>query len=290
MHVGAHQSIAKGLRHLGEEARTMGADTFQCFLRNPRGAAAKPFDPAEATALRAFLADHTFGPFVAHAPYTLNLCSDSPQIRQVSQEMLRDDLERMAHLPGNYYNLHPGSHRGQGPQAAAEQIAAGLDPILQNQTHTMLLLETMAGKGTEMGRSFQEIRWMIHRVENRDRIGVCFDACHLYSAGYDIVGDLDGVLREFHCVLGLDRLRAFHLNDSAFPFASHKDRHLPLGQGYLGWETIRRILAHPALQDLLLILETPLDSAGHRREIAQIRQEWIATGAPTGSPDHRKIG
>lgn len=281
MHFGAHQSIAKGFFHLGREAVAMGADTFQCFLRNPRGALSKPCDPAEDRRFQAFLIEQRFGPFLAHAPYTLNLCSDSPRIRAAAQEMLQTDLARMSYLPGNYYNLHPGSHRGQGVQVGIERIAAGLDPILQTQKHTMVLLETMAGRGSEIGRSFQELRQILDRLDNRDQVGVCFDACHLYSAGYDIVTNLEGVLREFHQTVGLDRLRAFHLNDSAFPLASHKDRHLPLGEGYLGWDAMRRILTHPALQDLPLILETPLDTAGHSREIALLRQEWERGATPS---------
>lgn len=256
---------------MGETARRIGATTFQFFTRNPRGSRAKAIDPADAAALRTLLAAEGFGPIVAHAPYTINPCSKDERTREFARETLADDLTRMEYLPGNLYNFHPGSHTGQGVDAGIEQIADTLNAILRPEQRTTVLLETMAGKGTEVGSRFEELRAIIDRVELGEKLGVCLDTCHVSDAGYDIAGNLDGVLAEFDRVIGLARLCAVHLNDSLNPCGAHKDRHARIGEGTLGQEAFRRIINHPALRNLPFVLETPNELDGYAREIALLR-------------------
>ena len=248
LHIGCHLSSAKGFEAMGKEALKIGADTFQFFTRNPRGGAAKALDTEDASRLQALLETNSFAPLVAHAPYTLNPCAASEDLRQFAQQTMADDLARLEHLPGNYYNFHPGSHVKQGAEAGIARIAEVLDRVLWPECQTTVLLETMAGKGTEVGRSFEELRAIIDQVELGDRLGVCLDTCHVYDAGYDIVNDLDGVLEQFDRVLGIGRLRAIHLNDSKNPFGSHKDRHETIGNGTIGLEAMERIINHPQLK------------------------------------------
>ena len=274
LHIGCHLSSAKGFEAMGKEALKIGADTFQFFTRNPRGGAAKALDTEDASRLQALLETNSFAPLVAHAPYTLNPCAASENLRQFAQQTMADDLARLEHLPGNYYNFHPGSHVKQGAEAGIARIAEVLDRVLWPECQTTVLLETMAGKGTEVGRSFEELRAIIDQVELGDRLGVCLDTCHVYDAGYDIVNDLDGVLEQFDRVLGIGRLRAIHLNDSKNPFGSHKDRHETIGNGTIGLEAMERIINHPQLKHLPFCLETPNDLAGYGREITLLRQLW----------------
>lgn len=268
---GCHLSSSAGFLAMGNTALALGADTFQFFTRNPRGGRAKALDPEDAAALAALMRAHCFGPVIAHAPYTINPCSAEPRTREFARETMADDLLRLEVLPGNYYNFHPGSHVGQGTEAGIALIAETLNAILTPDGRTMVLLETMAGKGTEIGGRFEELREILDRVDAGARMGVCLDTCHVYDAGYDIAGDLDGVLTEFDRVIGLSRLRALHLNDSKNPFGSHKDRHEKLGQGSLGAEAFRRIVRHPALHGLPMVLETPNDLPGYAAEIAFLR-------------------
>ena len=274
LHIGCHLSSAKGFEAMGKEALKIGADTFQFFTRNPRGGAAEALDTEDASRLQALLETNSFAPLVAHAPYTLNPCAASEDLRQFAQQTMADDLARLEHLPGNYYNFHPGSHVKQGAEAGIARIAEVLDRVLWPECQTTVLLETMAGKGTEVGRSFEELRAIIDQVELGDRLGVCLDTCHVYDAGYDIVNDLDGVLEQFDRVLGIGRLRAIHLNDSKNPFGSHKDRHETIGNGTIGLEAMERIINHPQLKHLPFCLETPNDLAGYGREITLLRQLW----------------
>ena len=269
--IGCHLTISKGFTTMGREALALGANTAQFFTRNPRGGKAKELDLSDIDGLKAIMAEHHFGPLIAHAPYTINPCAAKPETLEFARQTMADDLRRLEFLPGALYNFHPGSHVGQGSEAAVEKIAETLNQVLTEDTHTTVLLETMAGKGTEMGRTFQELRDIIDRVEMRERMGVCLDTCHVADAGYDIVKDLDGVLDEFDRIIGLRRLRALHINDSMNPIGSHKDRHQKLGDGTLGLETFRRIVNHPALRDLPKVLETPNDNAGYKREIEMLR-------------------
>ena len=269
--IGCHLSSSGGFLAMGETARRIGATTFQFFTRNPRGSRAKAIDPADAAALRALLTAEGFGPIVAHAPYTINPCSKDERTREFARETLADDLARMEYLPGNLYNFHPGSHTGQGTDAGIAQIADTLNAILRPEQQTTVLLETMAGKGTEVGRRFEELRAIIERVELGEKLGVCLDTCHVSDAGYDVAGNLDGVLAEFDRVIVLARLRAVHLNDSLNPCGAHKDRHARIGEGTLGQETFRRIINHPALRNLPFVLETPNELDGYAREIALLR-------------------
>lgn len=268
---GCHLSSSAGFLAMGNTALALGADTFQFFTRNPRGGRAKALDLEDAAALAALMRAHCFGPVIAHAPYTINPCSAEPRTREFARETMADDLLRLEVLPGNYYNFHPGSHVGQGTEAGIALIAETLNAILMPDGRTTVLLETMAGKGTEIGGRFEELREILDRVDAGARMGVCLDTCHVYDAGYDIAGDLDGMLTEFDRVIGLSRLRALHLNDSKNPFGSHKDRHEKLGQGSLGAEAFRRIVRHPALHGLPMVLETPNDLPGYAAEIAFLR-------------------
>lgn len=273
MFLGTHLSASGGFLHMGKEALSIGADTFQFFTRNPRGGKAKALEPADAAALCSLLQEHHFGPIVAHAPYTMNACAAKPEVRDFAMRAMKDDLARMEYLPGNYYNFHPGSHVGQGTETGIHKITELLNAVLTPQLHTTVLLETMAGKGTEVGRSFEELRAILDGTELSDKMGVCLDTCHVYDAGYDIVNDLDGVLESFDRVIGLKRLKAIHLNDSKNPYASHKDRHASVGEGSIGFPALVSVLQHPALRGLPFILETPQDLAGHGREIARLRAQ-----------------
>lgn len=272
MHIGCHLSSSKGFAAMGRQALELGADTFQFFTRNPRGSRAKDLDEADAAALTALMAEHRFAPVVAHAPYTLNLCGAREENRAFALETMADDLRRLEHLPGQLYNFHPGSHVGQGEETGTALIAAGLNALLQPDQSTTVLLETMSGKGSEVGGSFESLRAILDQVELGEKVGVCLDTCHVWDAGYDIAADLDGVLAEFDRIIGLDRLRAIHLNDSKNPLGSRKDRHACIGEGCIGLEALVRVVRHPALRDLPFCLETPNDLAGYAREIALLRR------------------
>ena len=273
LHIGCHLSSSKGFLAMGRQALELGADTFQFFTRNPRGSKAKDLDTADAAALMALLAEHRFAPIIAHAPYTLNLCGAEEKNRAFARETMADDLRRMEHVPGQYYNFHPGSHVGQGVETGIALIAEGLNAILTPDQTTTVLLETMAGKGSEVGGRFEELREILDRVQLKDHMGVCLDTCHVSDGGYDIISDLDGVLTEFDRVIGLDRLKAIHLNDSKNPVGARKDRHACIGEGCIGLEALTRVVRHPALKDLPFCLETPNELPGYAREIALMRQQ-----------------
>lgn len=270
--IGCHLSTSKGYLAMGKTALAIGANTFAFFTRNPRGGAAKAIDPTDAAALRELLAANNFGTLVAHAPYTLNPCSDKPHAREFARECMADDLVRMEAVPGSCYNFHPGSHVKQGTEAGIELIAGLLNEVLRPEQTTTVLLETMAGKGTEVGRTFEELAAIIERVELSDHMGVCLDTCHVHDGGYDIVNNLDGMLDEFDRVIGIERLRAVHLNDSKNPCGAHKDRHERIGEGYIGLEAFERIVTHPQLRDLPFILETPNELPGYAAEIELLRK------------------
>lgn len=274
LHIGCHLSCSNGYLAMGRQAADIGADTFQFFTRNPRGGSVKPFDAEDAAALVAFMEEHRFAPILAHAPYTLNACAADVSIRDFARRTMREDLERLSHIPGAMLNFHPGSHVKQGADAGVRLIAQMLDEVYTPDLPTPVLLETMAGKGSEVGRSFAELRAIMETAMVGDRLGVCLDTCHVYDAGYDIVHDLDGVLEEFDRVVGLDRLRAIHLNDSKNPFASHKDRHEKIGMGSIGLEAMVRIINHPKLRHLPFYLETPNELAGYAEEIALLRSRY----------------
>ena len=274
LHIGCHLSCSNGYLAMGEQAVSLGADTFQFFTRNPRGGAVKPFDAQDAQALVDFLAEHRFAPVLAHAPYTLNACAADEKIRSFAVRTMREDLERLAHIPGAMLNFHPGSHVKQGAEVGIVLIAKMLDEVYTPELPTTVLLETMAGKGSEVGRSFGELRAIMDAAKAGDRLGVCMDTCHVYDAGYDIVGDLDGVLEEFDREIGLDRLRAIHINDSKNPMGSHKDRHERIGEGSIGLDAMTRIINHPALRHLPFYLETPNELPGYAQEIALLRGRY----------------
>lgn len=274
LNLGCHLSASKGNAAMVKTALSIGANTFAFFTRNPRGSQAKKEDAADAAKAVAMLEAHQFGPLVAHGAYTMNLCTADPEARAFAAEVLSDDLRRMAALPGNFYNFHPGSHVGQGLEAGIDQIAAALKQALSHEYPVTVLLETMAGKGSEVGGRFEELKMIMDAVGN-DQLGVCLDTCHVYDGGYNIVGDLDGVLAEFDRIIGLDKLKALHLNDSKNPFASHKDRHECIGQGSLGLETFRQIVNHPQLKGKSMILETPNELPGYQAEISLLRQMEI---------------
>lgn len=269
--IGCHLSSAKGFLAMGKEAMKIGANTFQFFTRNPRGGKAKALDLEDVAAYQALAEEQRFYPILAHAPYTLNACAADEGLRAFAKETMADDLQRLEHLPGSLYNFHPGSHVKQGPERGIGLIAAQLNEILWPGQSTTVLLETMAGKGSEVGRSFEELRAILERVELQDKMGVCLDTCHVFDGGYDIVGNLDGVLEEFDKIIGLGKLRAVHLNDSMNPLGSHKDRHQKLGEGHIGLDALGEIVNHPALRELPFYLETPNDLAGYGREIALMR-------------------
>lgn len=270
-YIGCHLSASDGFLAMGRTALSIGANTFQFFTRNPRGSKAKAIDPADVAAFLALAAENGFGTLVAHAPYTINPCSKDEHTREFARMTLADDLKRMEHLPGNVYNFHPGSHTGQGMETGIAQIAETLNAILTPGLRTTVLLETMSGKGSEVGSRFEELREIIDRVALSDKLGVCLDTCHVSDAGYDIADDLDGVLTEFDRVIGLERLKAVHINDSLNPRGAHKDRHACIGEGCLGAEALGRVVRHPALQGLPFVLETPNELAGYAREIALLK-------------------
>lgn len=273
--IGCHLSIAKGYRAIAEEAVSLGANTFQFFTRNPRGGKAKAIDPADVASFRAYAAEQGIERILAHAPYTLNPASATEKTRDFARMALAEDLARMENTPGQLYNMHPGSHVGQGVDVGIGLIAAALDEALCSEQTTTLLLETMAGKGSEIGGRFEELAAIIERVGLRDKVGVCLDTCHVWDAGYDIAGDLDGVLREFDEVVGLDRLRAVHLNDSLNPRGARKDRHARIGEGFIGFEALSAVTRHPLLRDLPFYLETPQEEpSGYADEIARLRAAW----------------
>lgn len=285
MFIGCHLSSTKGFLAMGKTALSISANTFAFFTRNPRGGAAKELDSEDAHALTELCKAEGFGPLVAHAPYTMNLCSADEGIRGFAADMLREDILRMEALPGNYYNFHPGSHTGQGVEVGVDFIAEALRSVLPLAEHTTILLETMAGKGSEVGRRFEELKEIIDRVEGTasvssespvqgapvPRLGVCIDTCHLHDGGYDIVHDLDAVLNEFDNIIGLDRLKACHLNDSMNDAGSRKDRHAKIGEGHIGLEALTAVINHPVLKNLPFILETPNELPGYAKEIALLR-------------------
>ncbi len=275
--IGCHLSSAKGYRKMAEEAASINANTFQFFTRNPRGGKAKAIDPADIEAFAELSSQVGIRVFLAHAPYTLNPAASKPETREFALAVLADDLLRMENTPGQLYNMHPGCHVGQGSEAAVEKIADALNQVLRPDQTTTLLLETMAGKGTEVGRTFEELAAIIERVELAEKVGVCLDTCHVWDGGYDIVGNLDGVLEEFDRVIGLDRLHAVHLNDSKNPLGAHKDRHAPIGEGCIGFEALSAVTKHPALRDMPFFLETPHDALPEwGEEISSLRAAWEA--------------
>ena len=269
--IGSHLSVSAGFVSATKTAVSIGANTFAFFTRNPRGSKAKAENPEDCAKAMELLRQEQFGKLVAHGAYTMNLCTMDPEQRVFAADVLCDDLRRMAALPGNFYNFHPGSHVGQGTETGIAQICDALNRALEPEYPVTVLLETMAGKGSEIGGRFQELRDILDGVGS-NQVGVCLDTCHVYDAGYDIVNDLDGVLREFDRIIGLEHLKALHLNDSKNPFASHKDRHACIGMGSLGIETFRAICNHPALKDKPMILETPNELPGYQKEIALLRQ------------------
>ena len=272
MLIGCHLSAADGFRGLARDAIAVGANVFQFFTRNPRGGAAKPIDPKDVADFLATAKREKFGPILAHAPYTLNACSAKEDTRRFARDVFADDLARMENVPGNLYNFHPGSHVGQGVETGIDLITGVLDDVMRPEQSTTVLLETMSGKGSEVGGRFEEIRAILDRAALGARMGVCLDTCHVWDAGYDVAGDLDGVLREFDRVVGLDRLRAIHLNDSRNPLGSRKDRHARIGEGCIGLEALVRVVNHPLLRDLPFYLETPQDElSGWAGEIALLR-------------------
>lgn len=271
LNIGCHLSSAKGYLHMGKEALAIGANTFQFFTRNPRGSKAKAIDPADIEALLQLLEEHAFAPLLAHAPYTLNPCSADPKVREFARMVMKEDLQLLELLPGTRYNFHPGSHVQQGAEQGIEMIAEILNEILQPRQQTTVLLETMSGKGSEVGRNFTELRAIIDKVELQEKLGVCLDTCHVFDGGYDIVGELDKVLAEFDNIIGLERLLAIHINDSLNGLGSHKDRHAKIGQGNIGLEALSAVTNHPQLKDLPFYLETPNELPGYKAEIELLR-------------------
>ena len=271
-YIGCHLSTSAGFLAMGQTALSLGATTFQFFTRNPRGSRAKAIDPDDVSAFLAFQKANGIGTLIAHAPYTINPCSADQRTREFARETMADDLQRMEYLPGNLYNFHPGSHTGQGMERGIALIAETLNAILSEGQRTTVLLETMTGKGTEIGGRFEELREILDRVTLSHRVGVCLDTCHVSDAGYDIAGDPDGVLTAFDKAVGLTRLRAVHVNDSLNPVGARKDRHARIGQGYLGREAFGRIINHPALRELPFVLETPNELPGYAAEIALLKE------------------
>ena len=274
IYIGCHLSVTNGYEAMGRQMTEFGGNTFAWFTRNPRGGKAKEIDDADVKKLQAILEKEKFGKLVAHASYTMNLCSAKEETRANGLDMLKQDLKRMEQVPNQLYNFHPGSHTGQGPEIGIQQIAAGLNESLWPEMKTTVLLETMAGKGSEVGKTFEELREIIDRTNLNEKLGVCLDTCHIWDGGYDIVNDLDGVLTKFDKIIGLDRLKAIHFNDSKNECGAAKDRHEKLGQGCIGMEAMKRIALHPALQNLPFILETPNDDQGYIEEIALVNS-WM---------------
>lgn len=274
LYIGNHTSSSKGYTAMGRQMLANGGNTFAFFTRNPRGGKAKEIDPENVKKFLELEQENGFGKLVAHAPYTMNCASDKENLREFAREILADDMKRMELTPGNYYNFHPGSHVGQGAEAGIAKIAEILNEVLTKEQTTTVLLETMSGKGSEVGRNFQELRQIIDQVELKEKLGVCLDTCHVWDGGYDIVNDLDGVLTEFDQIIGLDRLKAIHLNDSMNGLGSHKDRHAKIGEGEIGLEALVRVINHPATRGIPFILETPNDDEGWRREISLLREKY----------------
>ncbi len=271
LNIGCHLSISNGFEAIGNQALEIGANTFQFFTRNPRGGSARKIEQADVDALKLIMSENAFSQILAHAPYTMNLCSAKPETREFALNTLKDDLLRMEYLPDNLYNFHPGSHTGQGTEKGTEQIISALNEAMFPEMHTTVLLETMAGKGSEIGGKFEELSAIIDGVENKDKIGVCLDTCHVFDAGYDIVNHLDEVLDEFDKIIGIDRLKAVHLNDSMNYLGCHKDRHQKIGEGAIGLDAFKRIINHPALKNLPFFLETPNDIDGYAYEISLLK-------------------
>ena len=271
-YIGCHLSASKGFLHMAKEASSIGANTFQFFTRNPRGFAAKDIDEKDVAAFLDYREEHNFGKILAHAPYTLNPSSADEKVRDLAIRIMHDDMQRMEYVPGNLYNFHPGSHVGQGAEKGIELTAQLLNTILTPNQSTTVLLETMSGKGSEIGRSFEELKAIIDKTELSDKVGVCLDTCHVYDAGYDIVGNLDGVLDEFDRIIGLDKLCAIHMNDSKNPFESHKDRHEKIGEGYIGFDAMRNIINNPRISHLPVFLETPNELEGYAQEIKILKE------------------
>ena len=274
LYIGNHTSSSKGYAAMGRRIVKNGGNTFAFFTRNPRGGNAKAIDPADVAKFQEIAREHEFGKIVAHAPYTLNACAAKENLRDFARNTFSDDLKRMEATPGNYYNFHPGSHVGQGIEVGIQKIAEVLNAVLTEEQTTTVLLETIAGKGSEVGSHFQELRAIMDLVEKRDKLGICLDTCHVWDGGYDIVNDLDGVLTEFDRIIGLDHLKAIHLNDSLNPLGSHKDRHARIGEGQIGLDALVRVIRHPALEGKPFILETPNDDEGWTREIALLRERY----------------
>ena len=270
--IGCHLSSSKGYLAMGKEAVKIDANTFQFFTRNPRGTKAKAIDENDVERFLAFAKENGIEQILAHAPYTLNACSADEHLRELARDTMADDLRRMEYTPGNCYNFHPGSHVGQGAEAGIAFIADMLNQILKPEQRTTVLLETMSGKGSEVGREFEELREILDRVECKERMGVCLDTCHVWDGGYDIVNDLEGVIGKFDRIIGLEKLKAIHLNDSLNPLGAHKDRHAQIGEGCIGEEALKRVVTHPALKDLPFYLETPNELPGYAREIAVMRE------------------
>lgn len=283
LHIGCHESSSKGYVAMGQEALQLNADTFAFFTRNPRGGAAKPIDTADVIAFCDMAKQHNFAKIVAHAPYTLNPCAAKPELREFALNTMLDDLSRLEYTPGNYYNFHPGSHVAQGTDVGIELTSQLLCDVFKKyeKLSTVILIETMAGKGSEIGRTFEEVRMIIDKTEDKygasldSNLGVCLDTCHVWDGGYDIVNNLDGVLEEFDKVVGLDRLKAIHLNDSMNPLDSHKDRHAKIGDGQIGLDALVRVINHPKLRELPFILETPNVHEGYKQEIALLRSRFV---------------
>ena len=274
LYIGNHTSSSKGYAAMGWQMLKNGGNTFAFFTRNPRGGKAKEIDPSDVEKFLELARENEFGKLVAHAPYTMNCCAAKENLRDFARETMSDDLKRMEATPGNYYNFHPGSHVGQGIEVGIQKIAEVLNAVLTEEQTTTVLLETMAGKGSEVGSHFQELRAIMDLVEKRDKLGICLDTCHVWDGGYDIVNDLDGVLTEFDRIIGLDHLKAIHLNDSLNPLGSHKDRHARIGEGQIGLDALVRVIRHPALEGKPFILETPNDDEGWTREMALLRERY----------------
>jgi deoxyribonuclease-4 len=275
LNIGCHLSISKGFEAMGKEALSIEANTLQFFTRNPRGSKAKKIEEKDTNALRKIMEENQFAQIMGHAPYTLNPCSPEERVREFALEVMEDDIKRMEYLPNNLYNFHPGSFVGQDVAIGIGYIIETLNHIIKPEQTTIVLLETMAGKGTEIGRTFEELKQIFDGVKLKEKIGVCLDTCHVYDAGYDIVNNLEGVLSEFDRIIGLDKLYAIHLNDSKNPFSSSKDRHEKLGEGSLGMDAFIRMINHPKLKDLPFILETPNEVSGYAQEIKRMREAYL---------------
>lgn len=280
IYIGCHLSVSDGYEAMGRTMISFGGNTFAWFTRNPRGGKSKPIIPEDTAKLNSLIEENNFGPLVAHASYTMNLCSSKEETRMNGLEMLKQDIERMEFVPNNYYNFHPGSHTGLGTEKGIKLIADSLNTVLKPDINTTVLLETMAGKGSEVGKSFEELQQIIERVTCNDKIGICFDTCHTWDSGYDIVNDFDGVLTHFDKIIGLNRLKAVHFNDSKNECGSHKDRHEKLGQGMIGFEAMKRIALHPVMEGIPFILETPNDDEGYISEIHTVTSWFSNTIKP----------